>query len=44
MRVRRRAMDLRAGLDGGDAGNTCCIIKSPPFKDVRKAAPSYVPA
>ena len=43
LRVRRRAMDLRAGLDGGGAGNTCCIIKSPPFKDVRKAALYCVP-
>ena len=44
IRVRRRVMDLRAGLDGGDAGNTCCIIKSLPFKDVRKDTFSCVPA
>ena len=36
MRVRRRVMDLRAILDNGDAGNTCCIIKSPLFKGVQK--------
>ena len=28
LRVRGRAMDLRAGLDGEDAGNTCRIVKS----------------
>ena len=44
MRVRRRVMDLRADLDNGDAGNTCCIIKSPLFKGVRKGALSCVPA
>ena len=38
MSVRSRAMDLRAYLNNGDAGNTCCIVKSPLFKDVRKAA------
>ena len=38
IRVRERAMDLRAGLDGEDAGNTCRIIKSSSSKDVRKGA------
>ena len=28
LRVRGRAMHLRAGLDGEDAGNTCRIIES----------------
>ena len=42
LRVRERAMDLRAGLDGEDAGNTCRIIKSSPSKDVRKGALSRV--
>ena len=36
-------MDLRAGLDGEDAGNTCRIIKSSPSKDVRKGALSHAP-
>ena len=44
MRVRRRVMDLRADLDNGDEGNTCCIIKSPLFKGARKGALSCVPA
>ena len=44
LRVRGRAMNLRAGLDGKDAGNTCRIIKSLPCKDVRKGALSSVPA
>ena len=43
LRVRERAMDLRAGLDGKDAGNTCRIIKSLPCKDVRKGTLSRVP-
>ena len=28
IRVRGRATELRAGLDGKDAGNACCIIES----------------
>ena len=43
LRVRGRAMNLRAGLDGEDAGNTCRIIKSSPSKDVRKGALPRVP-
>ena len=43
LRVRGRAMDLRAGLDGEDAGNTCRIVKSSPSKDVRKGALPRVP-
>ena len=43
LRVRGRAMDLRAGLDGEDAGNTCRIIKFSPCKDVRKGTLSRVP-
>ena len=43
LRVRGRAMHLRAGLDGEDAGNTCRIIKSSPSKDVRKGALPRVP-
>ena len=27
LRVRGRVMDLRAGLDGEDAGNACCRIE-----------------
>ena len=38
IRVRERAMHLRTGLNGEDAGNTCRIIKSSPSKDVRKGA------
>ena len=38
IRVRERAMHLRADLNGEDAGNTCRIIKSSPSKDVRKGA------
>ena len=38
IRVRGRAMHLRADLNGEDAGNTCRIIKSSPSKDVRKGA------
>ena len=43
LRVRGRAMHLRADLDGEDAGNTCRIIKSSPSKDVRKGALSHAP-
>ena len=43
IRVRRRAMDLRADLDKGAAGNTCCIVKAHLFKSARKDALSCVP-
>ena len=44
IRVRRRVMDLRADLDKGAAGNTCCIVKAHLCKGVRKDAPYCVPA
>ena len=44
IRVHRRVMDLRADLDKGAAGNTCCIVKAHLCKGVRKDAPYCVPA
>ena len=44
IRVRRRAMDLRADLDKGAAGNTCCIVKAHLCKGVRKDVLYCVPA
>ena len=44
IRVRRRVMDLRADLDKGAAGNTCCIVKAHLCKGVRKDALYCVPA
>ena len=44
IRVRRRVMDLRADLDKGAAGNTCCIVKAHLCKGVRKDVLYCVPA
>ena len=44
IRVHRRAMDLRADLDKGVAGNTCCIVKAHLSKGVRKDTSYCVPA
>ena len=43
MRICDGAMDFDVDFNNGDAGNTCCIIKSPLLKGAQKARSGAYP-